>query len=807
MGVFDALANTVIKHPKAIIAFWVIALVVSVPFALQSHSVLKYDETSMTGPNTEAAEGMRLIYNSSYFYSNSSSSMSTVLVVPFSNLTAGPSIQQFQRTLTTLLEQQYGSDATLSYVGKFSNSSSSNSGIYMWLVNFSGNLDPSAQVTTIRSLVSKANTEGLTTYVTGQSAINQDMQSGAATDVSRIDPISILLVLVLIGLFFRSVVSSITPPVVIGLAFGILLCFVFFLGGVFEIFYLTEIIALVAMLGAGCDYCIFIISRYREGRRNGLHEEYALREAIKWAGESVTISGCAVIIGFGVMSFSAFSLFSTMGMVLAAGIVIALLAALTIIPSIIRLVGDRIFYPSSIQPLAKNRNEKRGLYGKFSAFGQRYFSSSAKQAIKYAWAIIIASALITIPLAYVVTTSSTSFDMISTMSNGEAKQGVNAIVENTNGGLIMPTNVVLEFNTSIATISPATVGGTTIYLLSWNSSAGEYLNITDSLAQSIATNQSQNIGVVYGPVSWASLVARYGNDSAALQALPSTSLQSAVSNVLSSQLPDTYKVMYIDYLINYLGGTLGGAANASTGVRALTYAKITAVTKDEPLSPVSIATIKGIQGIVDNFDATFPDAVAASWVTGSAVSLLAVSQLTANEFVWIVVGVITLIFLLLFFVMRSYLIPLRSIITIVMSVVWTLGLTFLLFDRLLGTPVTWMMPVLLFVICLGLGMDYDILLTTRIRENVRKGMSNDAAITHAVERSGPIITICGFIMAGAFSTLMLSSAPMLQEFGFALGFAILIDTLWIRTYVVPAAMHLLGDLNWKGPAIAHKHDS
>jgi len=807
MDVFDGLANAVIKHPKAIIAFWVIALVICIPFALQSPNVLKYDQTSMTGPNTEAAEGMNLIYNSSYFYSNASSSMSTVLVVPFSNVTAATSIQQFQRTLETLLQQQYGSDATLSFVGKFSNNNSSNSGIYMWLINFSGNLDPSAQVTTIRSLVSQANTQGLTTYVTGQSAINQDVQSGAAADVSRIDPISILLVLVLIGLFFRSLVSSVTPPVVIGLAFGILLCFVFFLGSVFQIFYLTEIVALVAMLGAGCDYCIFILSRYREGRRHGLQQEYALREAVKWAGESVTISGCAVVIGFGVMSFSSFSLFSTMGMVLAAGIVIALLAALTIIPSIIRLVGDRIFYPSSIQPLAKNGSEKTGIYGKFSAFGQRYFSRSAKQAIKYAWAIIIASALITVPLAYVVTTSSTSFDVISTMANGEAKQGLNAIVENTNGGIIMPTYVVLEFNKSIATISPVTVGGTTIYLLRWNSGAGEYLNITDSLATSIATNESQDIGAIYGPISWASLVARYGNDSVALQALPSTSLQSAVSSVLASPLPDTYKVMYIDYLINYLGGALGGAANASTGVRALTYAKITAVTKNEPLSPVSIDTIKGIQGIVDNFDATYHNAVAASWVTGSAVSLFAVSQTMASEFVWIVAGVIALIFLLLFFVMRSYLIPLRSIITIVMSVVWTLGLTFLLFDGLLSIPVTWMMPVFLFVMCLGLGMDYDILLTTRIRENVRKGMSNDAAITHAVERTGPVITICGFIMAGAFSTLMLSSAPMLQEFGFALGFAILVDTLWIRTYVVPAAMHLLGDWNWVGPTITRKHGS
>ena len=54
-------------------------------------------------------------------------------------------------------------------------------------------------------------------------------------------------------------------------------------------------------------------------------------------------------------------------------------------------------------------------------------------------------------------------------------------------------------------------------------------------------------------------------------------------------------------------------------------------------------------------------------------------------------------------------------------------------------------------------------------------------------------------MAGAFGTMMMSSSPMLMEFGFALGFAIAVDALVIRTYIVPAIMHLMGDWNWKGP--------
>ena len=112
------------------------------------------------------------------------------------------------------------------------------------------------------------------------------------------------------------------------------------------------------------------------------------------------------------------------------------------------------------------------------------------------------------------------------------------------------------------------------------------------------------------------------------------------------------------------------------------------------------------------------------------------------------------------------------------------------------------LPIILLVICLGLGMDYDILLTTRIKENVRgHGMSNDDAIRHAVTHTGSVITICGLIMGGAFGTLMISGMTLLQEFGFALCFAILVDALTVRTYIVPAIMHLLGDWNWKGPGV------
>ena len=196
-----------------------------------------------------------------------------------------------------------------------------------------------------------------------------------------------------------------------------------------------------------------------------------------------------------------------------------------------------------------------------------------------------------------------------------------------------------------------------------------------------------------------------------------------------------------------------------------------------------------------------------SWVLGTVAKLSDISDVVNGEFHWIELGVIVLIYVLLFFVLGSYLTPVRSLATILMSVIWTLGVVQLLFVHALSTDVVWIVPIVLFVICLGLGMDYDILLTTRIREGKLKGLSDDEAIQDALVRSGSIISLCGLIMGGTFLTLLLSGSAMLQEVGFALGFAILVDSLIVVPYVVPALMHLMGKWSWKGPAFLDRSGS
>lgn len=266
-----------------------------------------------------------------------------------------------------------------------------------------------------------------------------------------------------------------------------------------------------------------------------------------------------------------------------------------------------------------------------------------------------------------------------------------------------------------------------------------------------------------------------------------------------------YACQIMDWLMYTQTGTLGEDSTTATTTNVI-YAKVTMETKEQAMSDNSIKTLGDFKEYVHKY-VDSSTVLKTVYVSGSAAVMLEISEDVGSEFLKIELLAIILIIILLFFVLKSYLTPMRSVLTIFMSVIWTVAITHLLFTNVLHAGVIWFVPIILLVICLGLGMDYDILLTTRIREyHVNKGMTNDEAIENAVEHSGSVITICGIIMAGTFGTMMVSGTLMLKEMGFALFFAILVDALLVRTYIVPAFMHLMGEWNWKGPTFLRKNE-
>jgi RND superfamily putative drug exporter len=153
-------------------------------------------------------------------------------------------------------------------------------------------------------------------------------------------------------------------------------------------------------------------------------------------------------------------------------------------------------------------------------------------------------------------------------------------------------------------------------------------------------------------------------------------------------------------------------------------------------------------------------------------------------------AVLTVLILLL----RKWIVSLYLIVSIVFSYFATLGVTFLVFwwldpERFAGLD--WTVPLFLFTILVAVGEDYNIFLVTRAdEEQKRHGPVRGLGI--ALTKTGAIITSCGIIMAGTFSSLMVGgSLARMDQLGFALAFGILLDTFLVRPILVPAFLLLL----------------
>jgi hypothetical protein len=124
----------------------------------------------------------------------------------------------------------------------------------------------------------------------------------------------------------------------------------------------------------------------------------------------------------------------------------------------------------------------------------------------------------------------------------------------------------------------------------------------------------------------------------------------------------------------------------------------------------------------------------------------------------------------------------------------TLGLTVLVFQGLFHEPgISWFVTPLLFIILVALGADYNIFVTSRIREELATGIEPAEAAEAGLVQTGRVITSAGLILAGTFASLLIAPLPNLRQMGFAVATGILIDTFVVRSVLVPAATVLLGD--------------
>ncbi|MGI9648190.1 MAG: MMPL family transporter [Acidimicrobiia bacterium] len=174
--------------------------------------------------------------------------------------------------------------------------------------------------------------------------------------------------------------------------------------------------------------------------------------------------------------------------------------------------------------------------------------------------------------------------------------------------------------------------------------------------------------------------------------------------------------------------------------------------------------------------------------------------------------VLTLSFILLTVVFRSIVLPVKAIFLNLLSVAAAYGAVVIAFQE--GVGPDWLkdiigfqqvesieawLPLFLFAVLFGLSMDYHVFLLTRIREHFDQTGDNAVSVAHGLRTTGAIITGAALIMVAVFSGFALGDLVPLQQMGFGLAIAVLLDATIVRSILVPATMRLLGDYNWYLP--------
>jgi putative drug exporter of the RND superfamily len=610
-------------------------------------------------------------------------------------------------------------------------------------------------VTNLRGAISRAGPPpGVQVHLAGQAAITVDQQKQSGSTGNEVQGASFVFILILLMIIFRAVLAPFITVIPALMSVAVAGPIVGELGhhGL-KVSTLSQLLLIVLVLGAGTDYGLFLVFRVRENMRAGQDNKEAVVSALTKVGESITFSALTVIAALLSLLLATFQIYSTLGIPLAIGIGVMLVAGLTLLPALLAIFGRAAFWPT------KNRVGATtiGVWGRMSAR-------------------IVRRPALALTIGVVV------FGALSAATTAYASGGFG-------GSLTAPSGTDSAEGTALLNkYFPATAANPTNLVFALPAPAWE-----DPSAIAAATTQLEHSGLFTGvtgplnPVGGTGLTpAQYQQLHTALGGTGSGSLPATEPAALAGKVPAGAYQIY--------RATAQFVSPAGTTIQFQTALKAG--------DPSSTAAMNAVPAIRDETTAAAKTLHAtASGVAGEAPSFYDISSISNSDLTHVIPIAILVIGLLLALVMRSLVAPLYLIASVALSYFAALGLAVLVFIELgHASGITFILPFLLFIFLLALGEDYNILVMTRIREEAHR-YSLREAVSRAVGVTGTTVTSAGLVLAGTFAVFAIfgargSGGSMIRDVGVGLAAGILMDTFVVRTVLVPCTVVLLGRWNW-----------
>ncbi|MBT2291670.1 MMPL family transporter [Paenibacillus albidus] len=266
-------------------------------------------------------------------------------------------------------------------------------------------------------------------YLTSEGLITEDTIASSEAGLKKSEYITVVFILLILFVVFRSFVAPFVPLLTVGLSYIVAQSMVAFLVDRFDfpLSTFTQIFMVAVLFGIGTDYCILLISRFKEELMSSEDTKSAIIETYRKAGGTVLYSGLAVFVGFVAIGFSQFVLYRS-AVAVAVGIAVMLLALVTVVPFFMAVLGKRLFWPSR---------------GKLEHSESRIWGAAGSFSLKRPWAALLIVAAVVIPflVTYDGKLSFNSMDEIG--PNYASVKGFNIISDSFGPGESMPGKIII----------------------------------------------------------------------------------------------------------------------------------------------------------------------------------------------------------------------------------------------------------------------------------------------------------------------------------------------------------------------------
>jgi RND superfamily putative drug exporter len=601
----------------------------------------------------------------------------------------------------------------------------------------------------IKSTINQAKT-GLRSYVGGPASYSRDLQVA----FSGIDGTLLLVALAVVFIILLIVYRSPLLPIIVLMTSMVALSAAIYIvwhtadAGIITLNGQVQGILFILVIGATTDYSLLYLSRLREELFNRKKVIEATVASLRGTVEPILATGATVIAGLMCLLLSDLGSNKALGPVGGIGIAVAMLAALTFLPAALSLFGRRAFWPRTPQYDPAHMNSYNARHRAWARIGT-YVSSHPRKL----W-VVTSCCLLLACLGFFQLRASGVAQSDLVLGYSEAREAQQQIDDHFAGGSGVPAYVItpsgklndvvdlLDKDASIASVSAIATGSPSGTVPIGNAKAEFMRTLGDGIRAKLASDplylslDEQGRGNLYRGLL--------------LQADPFAAA--------------TPKIVDGDIVLQ-------------------------ATLTDEPDSDAAKATIVRLRNATKSVDSTIR-------IGGVTALQLDTNTTSARDSSIIIPAILAAITVILIVLLRSLVAPFVLLLTTIISFGSTLGISALLFNHVLKFPGADPSVVLFgFVFLVALGIDYNIFLMTRVREEtlhhgVKKGTIKALVVT------GGVITSAGVVLAATFAALGVIPILFLAQLAFVVAFGVLLDTIVVRSLLVPALTLEIGKIMW-----------